>query len=144
MNVISENLANVDTTKTEDGGPYRRKIVQVSNVMPPDGLVDTYKAPKIPLTETSSGHSPHEPFRYLGNQAPDYGVYVADIVGDPSAFKLVYDPSHPDANAEGYVEMPNVNTVQEMIDLISASRSYEANVTALNSTKEMIRNALKI
>jgi len=71
-------------------------------------------------------------------------VKVDDIVQDPSEFKLVYDPAHPDANEDGYVQMPNINTVQEMIDMITASRSYEANITALNSAKEMVRNALKI
>jgi flagellar basal-body rod protein FlgC len=96
------------------------------------------------MNETNPNHRPETPFRYLGENPPVYGVHVVDIVKDPSAFRLIYDPAHPDANADGYVEMPNVNTVQEMIDMISASRSYEANVTALNSSKEMIRNALKI
>ena len=144
MNIISENLANVETTKTTDGGPYRRKIVQISSTIPPDGLQDVYKDPKLHMKGTNQIHRPEEPFRYLSERQPEYGVQVQSIIRDPSAFKLVYDPAHPDANIDGYVEMPNVNTVQEMIDLISASRSYEANVTALNSSKEMIRNALKI
>ena len=144
MNVISENLANVDTTKTEDGGPYRRKIVQVANGRHPKGLENFYIDQEIEMNQTDKAHNPEEPFRYLGEPGPEYGVNVHAIIRDPSAFRLVYDPSHPDANADGYVEMPNVNTVQEMIDMISASRSYEANVTALNSSKEMIRNALKI
>jgi len=95
------------------------------------------------MTESSSAHYPAKPFRKIA-ESPKYGVHVSDITKDPSAFKQVYDPAHPDANAEGYVAMPNVNTVQEMIDMITASRSYEANVTALNSSKEMIRSALKI
>ena len=144
MNVISENLANVDTTKTEDGGPYRRKIVQIANGPIPRGMENFYIDPKIPMNQTQEMHNPEEPFRYLGEPGPEYGVSVHSIIKDPSAFRLVYDPAHPDANPDGYVEMPNVNTVQEMIDLISASRSYEANITALNSSKEMIRNALKI
>jgi flagellar basal-body rod protein FlgC len=144
MNIISENLANVDTTKTADGGPYRRQLVQIRNGQPGARFEDYFEDPRIKMTETQPNHKPEKPFRFLGEPGPQYGVHVEDIVKDPSAFKLVYDPAHPDANADGYVEMPNINTVQEMIDLIAASRSFEANVTALNSSKEMIRNALRI
>ena len=72
------------------------------------------------------------------------GVHVKNIMEDPSEFKLIYDPAHPDANSEGYVRMPNINYVQEMIDLMTASRNYEANITALNGAKEMVRAALRI
>ena len=145
MNVVSENLANVDTTRTETGDPYRRKLVQVEH-----GSVGHEKFSKIfekntiELTETNEKHKPAVPFFKGCEPIPDCGVRVNGIVEDPSEFKLVFDPAHPDANSEGYVRMPNINPVQEMIDLITASRSYEANITALNSAKDMVRAALRI
>ena len=143
MNVIAENLANVDTTKTEDGGPYRRKLVQLEQGVKGERFVDVFQKNQIDMKETNKAHKPSVPFRKIAEE-PKYGVHVSDIVKDPSAFKQIYDPYHPDANEDGYVSMPNINTVQEMIDMITASRSYEANVTALNNSKDMIRNALKI
>ncbi len=149
MNVVSENLANVDTTKTKDGGPYRRKIVQIGNGKLEPGEIklpqfkEILQENKIKMDKTRDGHYPDQPFKKLSDETA-YGVHVSNIIEDPSALRMVYDPVHPDANAEGYVAMPNINPVQEMIDLITASRSYEANVTALNSAKDMIRNALKI
>ena len=143
MNTIAENLANVDTTKTEDGGPYRRKIVQIQQGKEGERFSDVFQDPRIEMNKSEDSHFPTQPFRFLVDQ-PRFGVHVNEIIRDPSPFKMVYDPSHPDANPEGYVAMPNINPVQEMIDMITASRSYEANVTALNSSKDMIRNALKI
>lgn len=143
MNVVSENLANVDTTKTENGTPYRRKIVQVAQGRKGQQFADVLEKNRIEMAESEKAHYPAQPFKKL-TDSPRYGVHVDNIIEDPSVFKLVYDPAHPDANQDGYVEMPNINPVQEMIELITASRSYEANVTALNSAKEMVRNALKI
>lgn len=143
MNVIAENIANAETTKTENGDPYRRNIVQQQAGSKERKFIDYYKPNTINMTETKNVHMPDQKFRYLDEDKP-IGVHVSDIIKDPSAFKMIYDPSHPDANEQGYLAMPNVNIVQEMVDMISASRSYEANVTALNSSKDMIRNALKI
>ena len=121
MDVVAENIANVDTTRTESGGAYRRRV-------------------------TVLGQAPVSFSTYLNNAAQKTagGVQVAGVVEDPSEMKLEYDPDHPDANAEGYVERPNVNVVTEMVDMISASRSYEANVTALNASKQMYLKALEI
>lgn len=115
LDVISENLANINTTKTAEGGPYKRKIVSFETI----------------LKQTQNG---------LENQ----GVQVSGITEDNSPGELVFNPNHPDANEQGYVEMPNVNTVEEMTNMISASRSYEANVTAFNSMKSMALKALEI
>lgn len=115
LDVISENLANINTTKTAEGGAYKRKIVSFETI----------------LKKTQNG---------LENQ----GVQVAEITEDNSAGELVFNPNHPDANEQGYVEMPNVNTVEEMTNMISASRSYEANVTAFNAMKSMALKALEI
>ena len=127
MDVTAENLANAQSTRGADGQPYRRKEVVLQSKNGQDfGSV---------LTGAMGG-------KRSGNAAA--GVEVAGVVEDQSDFRLVYDPGHPDANAEGYVEMPNVNSVTEMVDLISASRGYEANVTAINTAKQMFTKTLDI
>jgi flagellar basal-body rod protein FlgC len=122
MDVISNNIANVNTTRTAEGGPYRRQLVVFS--------------------PRSDGGA----FGQIFSQQMDAGdgVRVAGIVKDNSPLREVYDPSHPDANSKGYVEMPNVNVVSEMVDMITATRAYEANVTAINSAKSMAAKALEI
>ncbi len=125
MDVISENIANMNTTRTEDGGAYKRKTVVFEEV----------------------GES--RPFSQYFNESygagsNGKGVEVSQILTDSSDGALVYDPTHPDADEDGYVEQANVNVVQEMTDMISASRSYEANVTAMNATKAMITKTLEI
>jgi len=118
MNVISENIANADTTRTENGEPYRRRVVAMGEK--PAAFSDALKS-------ATSG-----------------GVMVTGIIEDSSDFEYEYDPTHPDANAEGYVAYPNVDETEEIIDLMAATRSYEANVTALNATKSMAAKALEI
>jgi flagellar basal-body rod protein FlgC len=125
MDVTSENLANAETTKGVDGQPYRRKEV----VLQEAGAQGTTFASILAGASTS---------------APTHGVKVAGIVDDQSALKRVYDPGHPDADKDGYVTRPNVNTVTEMTDLISASRSYEANVTAMQTAKTMFTKTLDL
>jgi flagellar basal-body rod protein FlgC len=125
MDVVSENLANAETTKGADGQPYRRKEV----VLQEAGAQGTTFASILAGASTST---------------PTHGVKVAGIVDDASALKRIYDPGHPDADKDGYVTMPNVNTVTEMTDLISASRSYEANVTAMQTAKTMFTKTLDL
>lgn len=121
--IIAQNIANVNTTRDSDGGVYKRKTV-VFEEKPSDSFNDY-------LSVASSS---------IGN-----GVKVSRIVeDDETPMTMVYDPSHPDADEEGYVMYPNVNTVTEMTNLIDASRSYEANVTAFNGTKSMTMTALEI
>ena len=122
LNIISSNLANVDSTQTPEGGPYRRRDV-VFTTSPAQGSFATALA-----QENSSLKQ----------------VKVSQIVYDQRPFKEVFEPSHPDANAEGYVRYPNVNAMEEMVNMISALRSYEANVTMLNSVKSMALKALEI
>ncbi|WP_058485149.1 flagellar basal body rod protein FlgC [Defluviitalea phaphyphila] len=124
MDVISQNIANVNTTRTESGEPYRRKTV---------------------LFEEKKDYVSFDSI--LKNQINSFngsGVRVTDIVEDDSDFQLVYDPEHPDADENGYVRMPNVNIIEEMVNMISANRSYEANVTAMNTNKSMALKALEI
>lgn len=125
LDVISQNMANASTTRTEEGGPYKRKSVVFEQVQ----------------NESSSSFSS---ILNKKKQSGNNGVRVAQIVEDESEGSLVYDPTHPDANEEGYVEMPNVNTIDEMVNMISASRSYEANVNSFNSMKAMFTKALEI
>jgi flagellar basal-body rod protein FlgC len=143
MNVVAENLANVDTTRTANGEPYRRKLVQVAQGGAGERFIDVLEKNTLQLTETNDRHSQGK-VSIAREEQPRYGVKVNSIVEDQSAFRIIHDPAHPDADREGYVRMPNINHVQEMIELITATRSYEANVTALNSAKEMVRSALRI
>ena len=124
LDVISNNLANVNTTRTESGEPYRRQMVI--------------------FQERQGQRSFGSMLQDAINKNSGNGVRVASIVKDNSPLKMVYNPEHPDANADGYVRMPNVNTVTEMVDMISATRAYEANVTAVNSAKNMALKALEI
>lgn len=125
MDTISQNIANTNTTRTKDGTPYRRRLV-----------VFQERSQGTPFSEYLSASSKE---RYVGK-----GVKVSAIVEDSSPFKRVYDPGHPDADQDGYVEMPNVDTVTEMVNMISATRAYEANVTSINTTKGMAMKALEI
>lgn len=123
LDIISQNIANAQVTRTEAGGPYRRKMTVLSSVST-GTFADALK--------TASGA--------VSNQ----GVQVEAVIDDPSSLTAVYDPTHPDANAQGYVMYPNVNTAQEMTDAMGASRAYEANVTAFNATKSIVMKALEI
>ena len=143
VNTISENIANAQTTRTEDGTPYRRKIPVVQTGDPNMKFSDIFHKNQLKMEQTENSHMEDKPFKEL-QKCNLTGVHVSEIVEDQSPYKMVYDPHHPDANEEGYVSMPNVNIVQEMTDLISATRTFEANVTTLNSSKDMIRKALKI
>lgn len=119
MNVLAENLANVETTRTEGGGPYRRKLVVFGN------------EPAFPFAQT------------LG-AAQGSLIKVFEVVESQEAPRLVHQPSHPDANAEGYVGLPNINPILEMVDLLAATRAYEANITAIHAAKSMLNKALEI
>lgn len=126
MDVIAENVANVNTTRTADGTPYRRKVVtfQEKNATP------------------ASFHS------YLGRASEQYtgqGVKVSKVTEDDwTQMKQVYDPSHPDADENGYVTYPNVNIVTEMTNLIDSSRAFEANATAFNASKAIALKGLEM
>ena len=122
MDVITENMANSNTTRTENGEPYRRKYVVFQEKINDDEFAEFFNKSK-----TTSG-----------------GVRVVEIGTDMSEFKYDYNPSHPDADENGYVRYPNVEVVQEMVDMMSAYRAYEANITALNSLKDMAVKTLDI
>jgi flagellar basal-body rod protein FlgC len=123
MNLISGNLANVSTTRTPDGGPYRRKDA-VFAATPAQGTF-------------------HEMLASRGKEDL-VEVRAVQIVEDQRDPVRKYEPQHPDADADGFVSLPNINSAEEMVNLISASRSYEANIAAVKATKNMIQRALEI
>jgi flagellar basal-body rod protein FlgC len=123
MSVIANNIANITTTRTPDSRPYCRQFAVFAPILAKNTLKNT--------TEMSA-------------LAPGRGVAVVGIVEDTLPPRLVYEPGHPDANEEGYVAFPNIDPVTEMVDMISATRAYEANVTAINAAKTMAMRALEI
>jgi flagellar basal-body rod protein FlgC len=141
INVISSNIANAQTTRTSEGGPYRRQELVFK-------AVDFDKHLNEQLKENSNLHEYEDPL-----DEGDFGkkpipamttVVVDKIVRDDSKPKMKYEPSHPDANEEGYVAYPNINPVIEMADLIEATRSYQANVSAFQSVKNMTDSAIDL
>jgi flagellar basal-body rod protein FlgC len=152
LDIVSENISNIDTTRTENGGPYRRKVVQFQEIdnnnfnSALERAIDRARgsrrgnySDRLHIDHTGHYHSS----RY-GANTEQRGVRVAAITEDESPFKTVYDPSHPDADEYGYVQMPNVELIKETVDAMSASRSYEANVTAINAIKLMASKALEV
>jgi flagellar basal-body rod protein FlgC len=145
QNIISSNLANAETTRTKEGGPYKRQMAVLrENPLDPEKRF-VFGPEKMQGFTTQPNHiAIPNPGLPLGKDNVGSGVEVVSIEQDQSPPKLVYDPSHPDADAQGYVALPNINVVQEMTDMITATRSYEASVTAMNSTKSMLMKALEI
>ena len=121
MDIVASNLANVQTTSTEEGGPYRKKDV-------------VFKAVDVSDDKTFSGT--------LSKKVE--GVNVETVKESDKPFQMVYNPSHPDANSEGYVTLPNVNLMEEMTDMTAATRAYEANVNVLSTTKDMFLKTLEL
>lgn len=123
MDIISKNIANANTTRTANGTPYRRQVVVFQ------------EDKKLPFSS------------YLNNELNRFnkgGVKATAVIEDKSDFKMVYNPGHPDADEKGYVKMPNVDIMIEMVNMISATRAYDANITSINSTKSIIMKALDI
>ncbi len=124
LQIISSNLANAESTRTPTGGPYRRKDVIFSAAQSPMPFASLLQAR---MDNTESGQ-----------------VRVVKVIEDPRPFRRVYNPGHPDADGNGYLMLPNVNIIEEMLNLISATRAYEANVTVIQATKQMVMKALEI
>ena len=123
INIASSNLANVETTRTEEGGPYRRREVLLS---------------AVPF------HQAFEDIQRTDLHEQTHSVEVTSIEADQGEPRLVYNPDHPDAREDGYVAMPNINPISEMVDLLTTTRSYEANVSAMRASKSMALEALKL
>jgi flagellar basal-body rod protein FlgC len=143
MNVIAENLANVDTTRTREGGPYKRKMV-VFKGQDIDSFKSVIETQQLKKQSSKIVFSPIE-FDTEKKQNKGTGVSVDQIVNSQENFRLVHNPAHPDADPDtGYVKMPNVDHLTEIADMLVAKRSYEASATALSATKDMIMKALEI
>jgi len=142
MNVVAENIANAETTSTDEGGPYQRKILNVTASSERQPFRTILRDTEAQLACTNSRH-----IRTHQAGVNGYGTVnkaEAETVQDANAVRLIYDPDHPDANDEGYVSMPDIEIINEMVDMISANRAYEANAMAISSTKEMMKSALDI
>ncbi|MDB4917294.1 MAG: flagellar basal-body rod protein FlgC [Gemmatimonadetes bacterium] len=146
LEVAAQNIANSETTRTPDGGPYKRRYVQL------EALADASRANALmnPGTSLTSGgvtEPGSQPVISAGQNAPEedvIGVHVAGIYEDPTPGPLVYDPGHPDADVNGYVRMPNVHVTDEMMEMMDARRVYDANATVFQAAKAMLHRALEI
>jgi len=134
MDIISQNIANAETTRTENGGTYRRKVVVLESMQEER---PSFKA-ELDAVRRANGQIA------TTGELQVQGVRVERVLEDPTEFVPVYDPTHPDANEEGYVMYPNVDFTQEIIDMMGASRAYEANITAFNAVKQMLQQALQM
>ncbi|MCP4293667.1 MAG: flagellar basal body rod protein FlgC [bacterium] len=147
MDVVARNLANADTTRTAEGTPYKRQRAIFEQV-----LGDKVGQHQMKMSrhsgpgELRTTRSGHLNFRLSSDsESPDGGISSdVGVAENASEFRVVHDPGHPDADADGYVLLPNVNPITEMVDMISASRAYEANISAVQTAKEMFNQALKI
>ena len=133
LDVISENITNMNTTRTESGGAYRRKITVMQAETGKNGFREAMSR------AARKGHA-------VSNRGYEQagGVKIVEIAEDQSELPIVYDPTHPDANEEGYVEMPNITLVKEVADAMAASQAFNANVTAFNALKQVVQRGLDI
>jgi len=143
MNVVADNIANAETTKTEQGGPYRRKRVMVESAEEKIPFRNMVSQAATALARTDARHLPGK-LRSKGEDAEIAKTEGSEIQDPASNYRLVYDPGNPEADADGYIKMPDVEIINEMVDMMAASRAYEANTTAILSAKEMAKNALEI
>lgn len=148
MDVVARNLANAETTRTEEGTPYRRHRAVFREVLEQrvqrqrDRLAAAGEAQGSGPTRTHPRHM--SGLRALERHDREGMLSEVQVAPDASEFRVVYDPGHPDADEEGYLLLPNVDVITEMVDMIAASRAYEANISAVQAAKDMFNQALKI
>lgn len=143
MNAVAQNMANAETVETAEGGPYRRKRVVIAEEKSKAPFNSFMSAAHSKLTRTHAGH------RSSGVRLETGAIKVSTVthkeIEDPSSsFRLLHDPTHPNADADGFVKMPDIDIVHEMVDMMAASRAYEANTTVIASAKKMANDALDI
>ncbi len=141
--VTAENIANASTTRTADGSPYRRKVVTQKAISENLHFGSSLKSAQLRLRTNNLNHFAKSRNFPSGTDSTDM-MEIKTQIHEQNKFRQVYDPGHPDADANGMVKYPEINVVNEMLELISASRSYEANVTLMNATKNMVKRALEI
>ncbi len=139
LSAVANNIANANTTKGIDGKPYQREVVVVREI--PGSPFEDELEDQLALKRTSADHAPTA---RQGTYPPDYSVLKARTARDNSPARLVYDPTHPDADEQGYVHYPNVNVVTEMVEMITAQRAFEANTGVVGAAKNIARNSLDI
>ena len=139
LSAVANNIANANTTKGPLGEPYQREVVIVRAI--PGSPFDTELTNQLQLKRTEKDHAPTT---YPGVYPPDYGVLKSITAKDNTPPRMVYDPSHPDADESGYVKYPNINVVTEMVEMISAQRSFEANTGVIDAAKNIARDSLEI
>jgi len=143
MNVVAENMANAETVETPEGGPYRRRRVIVTESKAPVSFSGALRQAGTRLARTQPGHiAGIRSSRLETTETPT--VTAREVVDPQSSYKLVYDPGHPEADDNGYVKMPDIEIINEMVDMMAASRGYEANTAVIATSKKMARDALDI
>lgn len=144
MNVVAENIANAETTRTADGGPYRRQRVLLSAPRQVTSFSSELQAAHLQMRRTQAEH--RGPSASGPTRLPKSGQFIIakDKIDPTDQPQMVYDPTHPDANTDGYVAMPNIEIITEMVDMMAAQRAYEANTTTVESVKQMVDKALDI
>lgn len=143
MNVAAQNMANAETTEAEGGGPYRRQRAVVTETREPASFDGLLKAARTRLARTHSQHRSEKPI--TTRLAKETSSAEVEVVQAPAtAYRLVHDPTHPSADKDGYVKMPDVEIITEMVDMMAASRAYEANAAAISTAKQMAKDALDI
>ncbi|MCX6830913.1 MAG: flagellar basal body rod protein FlgC [candidate division Zixibacteria bacterium] len=143
MNIAAENLANAETTKTDAGKPYQKKVLQISAKPTAEPFAKNLQAARVELSQTDNHHLSQNTvsLNKVENIAQATSEEYVDRNEQP---RMIYDPSHPDADEDGFVAMPNVDPLIEMVEMMTASRAYEANISALQTTKTMTSKALDI
>ncbi|MFH1892014.1 MAG: flagellar basal body rod protein FlgC [Candidatus Zixiibacteriota bacterium] len=143
LNATAENIANAETSRTPEGGPYRRKNVQIEADNQSMNFSGEFKRARLNLAQTHDKHKPS--VRRFSTQNVEVSEAKGRVITNRRPeINMVYDPTHPDADGDGYVAMPDINLVTEMVNMMVASRAFEANVTAVSATKEMVSEAMGI
>jgi flagellar basal-body rod protein FlgC len=143
MNVVAKNIANAETTETAEGGPYRRQRVMVEQTVAKEPFNSVLQKAKTNLTRTHEYHRGGG-VRRSASKIKVTGVDSEKVTDPVSSYQLVHDPTHPHADEDGYVKMPDIEIINEMVDMIAATRAYEANTVAISSAKKMVKDALDI
>ncbi|MGD9402641.1 MAG: flagellar basal body rod protein FlgC [bacterium] len=145
MEAIANNIANAETTRTQDGGPYRRKSVVIKEITAETRVPSRNFRTSLRLATTSPTHMSGARAGITGAETVEVPeMDVRTLEDSPARVKVVYDPHHPDADSSGYVAYPDINPVEEMVDMMTASRAYEANIAAMSTLKSMVKKALEM
>ncbi len=143
MNVAAENLANAETTKAPDGGPYKKKILSITTKKIKETFSRELNAANVELEKTNVRHKDGHQVATLTENTIAH-AQGRELIAPNQQARMVYEPDHPDANEEGFVAMPDVDPLIEMVEMMTAARAYEANISAMKTIKEITKKALEI